>query len=115
MVNRVVVGAGYGLRDWLVQRMTAVIMLLYTFFFLTALALTHPGDHASWKALFSHTWMRIPTLLFFLSMCLHLWVGVRDILMDYVKLTGLRLAFQVLVIVLLAAYFAWAVQILWRA
>jgi len=115
MVNRVVVGAGYGLRDWLVQRMTAVVMLLYTVFFLSALAATRPMDHESWKGLFEHTWMRIPTLLFFLSLCLHLWVGVRDILMDYVKLTGLRLAFQVLVIVLLAAYFAWAVQILWRA
>jgi len=30
MVNRIVVGAHYGLRDWLMQRVTAVIMLAYT-------------------------------------------------------------------------------------
>jgi len=115
MVNRVVVGAGYGLRDWLVQRMTAVVMALYSFLLLGVVAVMRPTEYAAWKAIFTNGGMRIATLVFFLSMFLHIWVGVRDILMDYVKLTGLRLALQVLVILVLTGYFAWTVEILWRA
>ena len=52
--------------------------------------------------------------MFAVSLAWHAWVGVRDILMDYVKPDGLRLALQVLFILLLASYLGWAVQILWR-
>jgi succinate dehydrogenase / fumarate reductase membrane anchor subunit len=45
---------------------------------------------------------------------LHAWVGMRDILMDYIKPTGLRLALEVLVILVLVGCAGWAVQILWR-
>ena len=114
MVNRVVVGAHYGLRGWLVQRMSAVVMALYTLLFLVALAAARPADHAAWKTFFGHGWMRFATLLFFASVFLHAWVGMRDILMDYVKPTGLRLALEVLVILVLVGCAGWAVQILWR-
>ena len=115
MSRRIVTGAHYGLRDWLAQRITAMIMAIYTVIAVTVLLSGRPISYAVWKDLFAQGWMRVATLLFMASLAWHAWVGVRDILMDYVRLTGLRLAFQVLVIVLLAAYFAWAVQILWRA
>jgi succinate dehydrogenase / fumarate reductase membrane anchor subunit len=114
MVNRVVVGAHYGLRGWLVQRVSAVVMTVYAVVFGVALAAARPVDHAAWKALFAQGWMRLATLLFFASLFLHAWVGMRDILMDYVKPTGLRLALEVLVILVLVACAGWAVQILWR-
>ena len=58
--------------------------------------------------------MRFATLLFFVGLFLHAWVGMRDILMDYVKPTGLRLALQVVVIAMLVGAAGWAVEILWR-
>jgi succinate dehydrogenase / fumarate reductase membrane anchor subunit len=58
--------------------------------------------------------MRIATLLFAVSLAWHAWVGVRDIIMDYVKLDGLRLALEVSVLLLTAVYVGWTVQILWR-
>jgi succinate dehydrogenase / fumarate reductase membrane anchor subunit len=58
--------------------------------------------------------MRFATLLFVVSVLLHAWVGMRDILMDYVKPTGVRLALHVVVMCLLVGYAGWAVQILWR-
>jgi succinate dehydrogenase / fumarate reductase membrane anchor subunit len=58
--------------------------------------------------------MRIATLLFAASLAWHAWVGVRDILMDYVKHDGLRLALQVATVLLLAGYVGWAIEILWR-
>jgi succinate dehydrogenase / fumarate reductase membrane anchor subunit len=58
--------------------------------------------------------MRVATLLFAVSLAWHAWVGMRDIWMDYVKPDGLRLALQVLTVLLLACYLGWTVQILWR-
>jgi succinate dehydrogenase / fumarate reductase membrane anchor subunit len=59
--------------------------------------------------------MRFATLLFLFALFLHAWVGVRNIFMDYIKDTGVRLILYVLVIVALVAYGVWAVQILWGA
>jgi succinate dehydrogenase / fumarate reductase membrane anchor subunit len=114
MVNRVVVGAHYGLRDWLAQRITAVIMAVYTVIILAVVLIGQPINYSVWKDLFSQGWMRVATLLFAASFAWHVWVGVRDILMDYIKPTGLRLALQIAVLITLAGYLAWAIQILWR-
>jgi succinate dehydrogenase / fumarate reductase, membrane anchor subunit len=114
MVNRTVVGAHYGLTGWLAQRITAVLMVLYTLLIVAVFLFARPDDFAAWKALFGYGWMRIATLLFFMSLFAHAWVGVRDILMDYIKPTGLRLTLEVLVILALVSYGAWAAHILWR-
>ncbi|GIX26652.1 succinate dehydrogenase, hydrophobic membrane anchor protein [Pelomicrobium sp. G1] len=113
MVKRVVVGAHYGLRDWLVQRVSAVVMAVYTVLLAVVLVAAPPLDYAGWRALFAQQWMRFATLLFFLSLFLHAWVGMRDILMDYVHPTGLRLALQVAVVLSLVFYAVWTVQVLW--
>jgi succinate dehydrogenase / fumarate reductase membrane anchor subunit len=114
VVNRVVVGAHYGLRGWLVQRISAVFMAVYVIIFLAAMLAVRPSGFAAWKGLMSQGWMRTATLLFFVSLILHAWVGMRDILMDYIKPTGLRLGMEAGVILVLAIYGAWTVQILWR-
>lgn len=114
MVNRVVVGAHYGLRDWLAQRITGLIMALYSVVLAVVLLSGQPITYAVWSDLFAQGWMRVATLLFAASLGWHAWVGVRDILMDYVKPTGLRLSLQVLVLLVIAGYVAWAIQILWR-
>ena len=114
MVNRVIVGAHYGTRDWLAQRVTAAVMAVYVVIVLALVASRAPFTYESWKALFAQGWMRVTTLLFALSLAWHGWVGVRDILMDYVKHDGLRLALQVLTILLFAGYASWTIEILWR-
>ena len=114
MVSRHVVGAHYGIGGWLIQRLSAVVMAVYTVILAIALFMYPPRDHASWKALFAMGWMRVATLLFFASLLLHAWVGMRDILMDYVKPTGWRLTLEVAVILVLVVYGGWAAQILWR-
>jgi succinate dehydrogenase / fumarate reductase membrane anchor subunit len=114
MVNRIVVGAHYGLRDWLAQRITGVIMAVYSVILAVVLLSGQPISHAVWRSLFAQGWMRVATLLFAASLAWHAWVGVRDILMDYVKPTGLRLSLQVLVLLVIAAYLGWTIQILWR-
>ena len=114
MVNRIVVGAHYGTRDWLAQRITALIMAMYSVILLVVLLRGSPLTFGVWKDLFASGWMRVATLLFAASLAWHAWVGVRDILMDYIKPDGLRLALQVLTLLLLASYVGWTVQVLWR-
>ncbi len=115
MVNRIIVGAHYGLRDWLAQRVSAVVMAVYTLIVLVALCIQQPADYATWKAWFTQDWLRFATFLFIVSLVYHAWVGVRDVLMDYIKPAGTRLVLQVLVILALVGYGGWALQILWRA
>jgi succinate dehydrogenase / fumarate reductase, membrane anchor subunit len=113
MVNRAVIGAHYGLRDWLAQRITAIVMALYTLLFVGLLLAAPKIDYDAWRQLFSPGWMKLATLLFLLSLYLHAWIGVRNIFMDYIKHSGVRLALYVLVIAALIACVGWSVQILW--
>jgi succinate dehydrogenase / fumarate reductase membrane anchor subunit len=107
------VGAHYGLRDWLSQRVTAVVMTVYTALFL-GIVLWHGGlDYATWQALFAGNAFRVATFLFMVALLVHAWVGVRNILMDYAKPTSVRLSLQVIVICVLIAYTAWTIQVLW--
>jgi succinate dehydrogenase / fumarate reductase, membrane anchor subunit len=112
--KRVVVGASYGLRDWLSQRVTAVVMALFTLVLLVQLLLPGPLGYDRWAGIFSAQWMKLLTVVVVLAMAWHAWVGMRDIWMDYVKPVGVRLGLQVLTIVWLLGCTAWAVQVLWR-
>ena len=107
------VGAHYGLRDWLLQRLTAVVMLAYTVAAAIAIVSAAPSTYAAWRAMFAGTFFRVFTLLFFISLLYHAWVGMRDILMDYVRPTGARLALQTAVGISLLMYLIWIVSVLW--
>jgi len=113
MVEREIVGAHYGLRDWLAQRITAIVMALYTLLFLALLIGAPTLDFTAWRLVFAPQWLKLATLLFLLSLYFHAWVGVRNIVMDYIKSGGLRLALYVIVIAALIVYAGWSVQILW--
>lgn len=113
MVNRIVTGAHYGLRDWLVQRVTAAVMALYLLSLAGWLLMQPAFGYDIWSELFAGSLMRSFSLLFLLSLFYHAWIGVRDIVMDYVKPAGIRLLVHVLVILTLILYVIWAAQILW--
>ena len=80
MVTRIITGAHYGLKDWLVQRVTAVIMAIYAVLFAGMVMVCSPSGFEDWQALFAPQWMRLASLLFFLSLFWHAWIGMRDIL-----------------------------------
>jgi len=108
------VGAHYGSTGWLLQRLTAVIMAVYKLGLLVCLLWDAPATYADWKALFAGPFVRLATMLFVMALLYHAWIGMRDIFMDYVKPTGLRLALEISALILLAGYLGWTVQILWR-
>ena len=113
--KRVVVGAHYGLRDWLSQRVTAVLMALFTLIVLAQLIFSSgPIGYDKWAGIFAAQWMKVLTFSVILGLLYHVWVGMRDVLMDYVKPVGIRLALQIFVIVWLVGCASWAIQALWR-
>jgi succinate dehydrogenase membrane anchor subunit len=113
VTRREAVGAHYGLTDWLIQRLTAVVMIVYTLFLLAVVAWHGGIDHATWRALFAGGVFRLASFLFMVSLLYHAWIGVREILMDYVHPVGVRLSLQTLFIAMLVVYLGWTIQILW--
>ncbi len=113
--KRIVVGAHYGLRDWLAQRITGGLMALFTIILLAQVLLgSGPIGYDKWAGIFSAQWMKALTFSVIIALLYHVWIGVRDIFMDYVKPVGLRLSLQIFSIVWLVSCAGWAIQILWR-
>lgn len=118
--KRLVVGAHYGLGAWLAQRVTAIILALYTLFLALGVVIAPaPLQYADWAQLFLFTVWEFPlgkifAALALLSLCYHAWVGVRDIWMDYIKPVALRLTLYVLTLIWLAASAFYGLHILWR-
>jgi succinate dehydrogenase / fumarate reductase membrane anchor subunit len=112
--KRIVTGAHYGVRDWLGQRITAVALVLYTLYLLYSVLALPTLDYSSWYGLFLSPFMKVVTLLAMLALVYHAWVGIRDVLMDYVQKTWIRLSLETVTLALLAGYACWTLIILWR-
>ena len=113
--HRVVPGAHYGTRDWLAQRVTAVLMTLFTLIVIARVVFTTgPIGYDTWAGIFASQWMNGLTFVVFVALAFHAWVGMRNIWMDYVKPVGIRLSLQVFTIVWLVACLGWASQVIWR-
>jgi succinate dehydrogenase / fumarate reductase membrane anchor subunit len=112
--KRLVVGAHYGGRDWLSQRVTALLMALFTLVLLVQLLAPGEIGYDKWAGIFAAQWMKLLSFVVIVALAIHAWVGMRDIWMDYVKPMGVRLVLQVFTIVWLLGCAGWAVQVLWR-
>jgi succinate dehydrogenase / fumarate reductase, membrane anchor subunit len=113
--KRLVLGAHYGLRDWLAQRITAALMTLFTLLVLARILFSKgPISYNTWAGIFASQWMKALTFSIIIALVLHVWVGMREIWMDYIKPVGLRLLLQVFTIVWLMSCAGWAIQVLWR-
>ncbi len=112
--KRLVVGAHFGVGNFLLQRLTAVIMVV--FFAILAFRVLAAGtlDYVAWATIFVPVWMKVLTLVAIIALLYHAWIGVKDIWMDYIKPVWARLTLQTLTALWLLACAVWAVQILWR-
>lgn len=116
--RRLVVGAHYGTLDFLVQRITAIIMAVYSVVLFLGIVFSSEMNFENWRGLFTFTCLGIPAgqllaTLAFISLAWHAWIGVRDIWMDYVKPAGIRLLLQVLTVLWLVASVVYFAKILW--
>ena len=103
-----------GMRLWLSQRLSAVMMAIYIVFLITLLIIQQPSNFESWHVFVSPIWFRLVTLVFFISLFIHAWLGVSDVFKDYIFNKKWRASLQVLVDILLVVYLIWVSFILWN-
>ena len=112
--KRITVGAGYGMRDWLMQRITAVIMLIFTLTLIITSFSSSAKGYQWWAGLMSNWAMQGMAMIAFVALAWHAWVGMRDIWMDYVKPAGIRLTLHIITIVWVLGSLLLAVRVLWK-
>lgn len=120
MVTHVTSFGRSGLYDWLIQRVSAVVLAAY-FIFITCYLWCNPDlTYLQWSELFSLTWVRVFSTLALLSLGAHTWIGMWSVVTDYItermlgaKATILRLCAQVFSGMLMASYMLWGIEILW--
>ncbi len=103
-----------GMRLWLSQRLTALVMAAYIVLLAVLLLVFRPASFTAWHAFISPIWFRLATLLFFMSLFMHAWLGVADVLKDYVFNKTLRAYMQIAVDIVLVGYLFWLMFILWN-
>ena len=103
-----------GMRIWLSQRLTALVMAFYTVLLVVMLLIMQPAGFTAWHDFVSPIWFRLLTLLFFMCLLMHAWLGVTDVLQDYVFNKTLRGYMQMAVDIALVAYLFWLMFILWN-
>lgn len=116
--HRLVVGARYGTRDFIVQRTSAVVMGLYTIALVLYAIFVPTLDFESWRAFFIFNVGMMPlgkmlASLAFLALAWHAWIGARDIFMDYARADGLRLLLQLIAALWAVGSVVFFGQILW--
>ncbi|KTD46762.1 succinate dehydrogenase, hydrophobic membrane anchor protein [Legionella rubrilucens] len=113
MVTNVTSLTGNGLKDWLIQRATAVYLLFYTLF-LMGFLIVHPQmAYHQWQSLFACNWFKVASVIALGAISLHAWIGVWTVTTDYMKCTMLRVSVQMAVVVWLLGQFIWGLMIVW--
>ena len=120
MVTAVTSFGRSGLYDWLIQRVSAVVLAAYTIFIAAFILMTPDMTYEVWKALFGQLWMRVFSLITLVSIAAHAWIGLWSVLTDYLttrmmgnKATAMRVLAQMVLGLVTVTYVVWGVEILW--
>jgi succinate dehydrogenase / fumarate reductase, membrane anchor subunit len=111
MVKSVTNSAQRGTRDWIIQRLSAIFIAVYTVVGLAYL-ICHPGlNYAQWHRLFSCNAIKVATLIVLGLMLYHAWIGIWTVFTDYIKCPIARATLNTLVLLTLFASFFWGLLI----
>ena len=102
-----------GIKDWLLQRFSAVYLAFYSLFFVYFYFTTSEITFNVWQGLFNSKYMQLATIIAFISIAVHGWIGLWTVATDYLKSTSIRMVFLALVLLTLMAYVIWSINILW--
>lgn len=106
-----------GLHDWLIQRLSAVVMLAYVLYLLGYLIgayMVQPElSYGLWQGFFARPVVKIASFLALLAVVAHAWIGIWTVFTDYVKPLAVRVVLQSLLIVSCLSLLFWGFSILW--
>ncbi|RQW64134.1 succinate dehydrogenase, hydrophobic membrane anchor protein [Vibrio viridaestus] len=104
-----------GVHDFILIRATAIIMTLFTLYMVSFVAFTDNIDYQIWSSFFGSTFTKVFTMITLVCILIHGWIGLWQVLTDYVKCAKLRAGLQLVVIAALLAYFFTGLFVLWGA
>jgi len=120
MVTQVTSFSRNGVGDWYLQRMSSIIIAIYTVLLVGIIVMTPEWSFERWAGLFDSTLMKIATLLVTLATCVHAWIGMWTIGTDYLRARTmgpigdtLRSIYQLVCVLAILSYLIWGIQILW--
>lgn len=113
MVANITSLTGNGLKDWLIQRVSAIYLALYIAFILGYMLMQSTLEYNQWHAFFHCTWVQVASVIALLLLLLHAWIGLWTVTTDYVKCTVIRVSVQVLIALYLVGQFLWGCMIVW--
>ncbi len=102
----------YGLRAWVIQRVSAVYLALFTVYLFFHFFCYPPADFSAWQLWLSNPWVFVASALFFVALLLHAWVGVRDVIIDYIHPVWLRFSALTLALTSLIVMGVWFGRVL---
>lgn len=104
-----------GLRAWLIQRLTAVYLLVALPLFIASFAFYRPGSYEAWRERASGAVFMVAASIFIVALLIHAWIGLRDVALDYVKPLSFRIGVLALLAFGLAGMGGWAIRVLYGA
>lgn len=113
MVNNAATVGRSGVHDFILLRASAVILALYTLLIAGFFVVTPEVTYENWHGFFSCMSVKVATLLAIIALLIHAWIGVWQVLSDYVKPAFLRGSLQFFFSVTLLAYLASGFLIVW--
>ncbi|MCF6194447.1 MAG: succinate dehydrogenase, hydrophobic membrane anchor protein [Kangiellaceae bacterium] len=102
-----------GLHDWMIQRVSAVVLAVYVIYLSVFIFSNSNLQFSVWQGLFAQTGFKIFSFIAIASLCFHAWIGLWIISTDYLNSLAIRMIFQVTVILSCVAFLLWGAQILW--
>ncbi|VFP80320.1 succinate dehydrogenase, hydrophobic membrane anchor protein [Candidatus Erwinia haradaeae] len=113
MVNNASALGRHGLHDWLLLRATAIIITIYVCYILAMITMSEVITYNTWHSFFQLPFTKVFTCLTLFSILIHGWIGMWQVLTDYIKLLAIRMLLQFTIIVVLFVYAIYGTLVVW--
>ncbi|UTM58260.1 succinate dehydrogenase, hydrophobic membrane anchor protein [Photobacterium sp. CCB-ST2H9] len=113
MVSNVSTVGRNGVHDFILVRATAIILTLYTIYMVCFFAFGPELNYETWTAFFSQLSTKVFTMLALVSVLIHGWIGMWQVLTDYIKPALLRAGLLLAIVAVLFGYLFSGFFILW--
>lgn len=101
-----------GLRPWVIQRVSAVYITLFIIYLVYYGLSAESSGFEPWRAWLFDPVNSVGMGLFIIAVLFHAWIGIRDVILDYVHEIMMRIFVLALVMGVLAGSGLWAFRIL---
>ena len=99
-----------GLKAWVLQRFSGIYIAIFTLLLIFLIWKDYPFNYEQWTALFSQGWLQVSFSLFVLALLLHAWIGLRDVILDYIKPMGIKMLLMSIIVIMLLGSGVWLLK-----